>query len=184
MKRIRTLLLPMLVAVLPFSVWAHGGEDHGNEALPPPPAATAPRAVAQSEDFELVAVLDGKNLAVSLDRFATNEPVAGAQIEFESGAAKMIATQVAPGAYSVPAEAFARPGKYPLAITVQAGELSDLLTTALEVPAPAVAADRKTMGYPWLVWGGSGALLVMGAGLIAIRRRHKNDNPIAKGKFQ
>jgi hypothetical protein len=176
---IRALFLSMLIAALSFSAWAHGGEDHGSEALPVPSAATAPRAVAQSEDFELVAVLEGKNLTLNLDRFATNEPVSDAQIEIESGALKITATPVAPGVYSMPAEAFARAGKYPLAISVQAGELSDLLATALEVPPAAVSADPDKPWNRWPVWGGSGALLVVAAGFIAARRRNKN--AIAKG---
>jgi hypothetical protein len=189
LKRIRTLSLPILMAALPLFAWAHGGEDHGSEdhgsaVMPAPSFATAPRAVAQSEDFELVAVLEAKHLVLTLDRFASNEPVSNAQIELESGAVKMSATQVAPGAYSVPADAFAGPGKYALAITVQAGELSDLLTTALEVPAPAVATGQETTGYPELVWGGSGVLLVVGAALVAVRRRRNYDNPAVKGTLQ
>jgi hypothetical protein len=179
LKHIRTFLLAMLMAALSFSAWAHGGEDHGSEAGPAPSTATAPRAVAQSEDFELVALLEGKKLMLTLDRFATNEPVIDAQIELESGALKTMAVQVAPGVYSVPAAVFASPGKYPLAISVQAAELSDLLTTALEVPATAVSADQNKPWDPWAVWGGSGALLVVGAGFIAARRR--NNNAIAKG---
>jgi hypothetical protein len=171
---IRPFFLMTLIAVLPFLAWAHGGEDHGSEAGSAPSTATAPRAVAQSEDFELVAALEGKNLMLTLDRFSTNEPVSAAQIELESGALKMTATEVAPGVYSVPAEAFVNPGKYPFAIAVQAGELSDLLTTALEVPAAAVSAGQNKPWNPWLVGGGSTALLVVGAGLIAVRRRHNH----------
>jgi len=88
-------------------------------------------------------------------------------------------TLLPPGVYSMPAEAFARAGKYPLAISVQAGELSDLLATALEVPPATVSADPDKPWSRWPVWGGSGALLVVAAGFIAVRRRNKN--AIAKG---
>ena len=47
----------MLLAAMPLQVIAHGGEDHGNEAAVLPSATVAPRAIAQSEEFELVAVL-------------------------------------------------------------------------------------------------------------------------------
>jgi hypothetical protein len=46
------------------------------------------RAVAATEEFEVVAVLEGKNLVVYVDRFASNEPVAKARVEVEGGGLK------------------------------------------------------------------------------------------------
>ena len=74
--------------------WAHDGEDHGTGPAPAPTVATAPRAVAQTDAFELVATLDGQTLTLTLDHFATNEPVANAQIELEAGPLKAMATPV------------------------------------------------------------------------------------------
>ena len=57
---------------------AGDGHDHGDAA----PAATGtalPRFAAVSETFELVGVLDGKQVTLYLDRFADNAPVRGAQ---------------------------------------------------------------------------------------------------------
>jgi cobalt-zinc-cadmium efflux system membrane fusion protein len=61
--------------------------DHG---APPPPFSQsgAPRAVAATEDFEVVAVLEGKQLVVYVDRFASNEPVAKAKVEIEGAGLK------------------------------------------------------------------------------------------------
>ena len=66
---------------------AGDGHDHGDAA----PAATGtalPRFAAVSETFELVGVLDGKQVTLYLDRFADNAPVRGAQIELEIAGAK------------------------------------------------------------------------------------------------
>ena len=102
----------------------------------------APRASAQTEEFELVAVLAEEKLMLYLDRYADNAPVADAEIEVESGTFKAVAAQIAPGVYSVPGQAFAHPGKYPLTISVQAGEAADLLTATLDLAPPAVGVEH------------------------------------------
>ena len=70
----------VLALLLAGNAFAHGGEDHGDGAAATPAAAVeaGPRATAASEDFELVALTQGDKLLIYLDRFATNEPVAGA----------------------------------------------------------------------------------------------------------
>ena len=160
-----------------LSALAHAGGDasdghsHGEAAAPAIVVAGAPRASAGTEEFELVAVLEGKKLTLYLDRFATNEPVADAQIEVDSSTLKAAATQVAPGVYSLPGEAFAKPGKYPLAISVQAGDSSDLLTITLDLPQPVADAAPVNSWSNWAVGGAAGALLLAGAALVAARRR-------------
>ncbi len=131
---------------------AHEGHDHG-PAVPEIRVEAAPRATAESEEFELVAVLEGGRLQLYLDRHASNEPVAGAGIEVESGAFKGLAQALAPGLYTLPGEAFAKPGKYPLTIGVQAGESADLLAATLEVPQPATTASPDGPP-PWQAWWG------------------------------
>lgn len=167
--------LVFFTATLAFalSVWAHGGEDHGEGNAPVTSAGIAPRAVALSEEFELVAVLTEGRLTVYLDRYADNAPVADAEIEIESGTMKSVAVQVAPGVYALSGDAFANPGRYPLTVSVQAGENSDLLTAALEVAAPAAARAQKRTA--WAFWGGALALLV-GAALLALRRRKNRED--------
>lgn len=160
---------------------AHGGEDHGEAAAPVPASAAAPRASAQTEEFELLAVFEGKRLLLTLDRFATNAPVADAQIEVESaGILKAVALQVSPGVYavSVPEGVFAKPGKYPLEITVQAGELADLMSASLEI-APSASPGGSpggilggNQGASPSVWAAA-ALLILGALALAAFWRRK-----------
>ena len=145
--------LPILMLAT-ATAWAHEGHDHG-PAVPEIRVEAAPRATAESEEFELVAVLEGGKLQLYLDRYASNEPVAGAGIEVESGAFKGLAREVAPGVYTLPGEAFAKPGKHPLTIGVQAGESADLLAATLEVPQPATTA-RSDAPAPWQAWWGIG----------------------------
>lgn len=164
--------------VIPLAAWGHGGEDHGDKdhgdaAAVATPGDIAPRASAQTEDFELLAVLAGGKLTLYLDRYADNEPVAGAAIEVESGAYKAVAREVEPGVYAVPGNAFAKPGKYPLTFSIQAGETADLLAATLDRSAPPVGVEHVHTWDEWAIWGGAGALLLAGVGLAAIRRRQK-----------
>ncbi len=65
--------------------FAHEGHDHG---APPPPisAASAPRAQALSDAFELVAIARDGRLSIYVDHFATNEPASDLAIEVETPA--------------------------------------------------------------------------------------------------
>ena len=174
MNYVRTCFVALTFAL---SALAHAGGDasdghsHGEAAAPAMTVAGAPRASAQTEEFELVAVLEGKKLTLYLDRFATNGPVADAQIEVDSSALKATATQIAAGVYSLPGESFAKPGKYPLAISVQTGDSSDLLTVTLDLPHPVAGAAPVNSWNNWAVAGAAGALLLAGAALVAVRRR-------------
>ena len=74
-------------AIAPAS--AHEGHDHGEQ--PPVSAGALPRGEADSDVFEIVAIVRGENLEIYLDRFATNEPVTGAtlEVEFPGGPEKL-----------------------------------------------------------------------------------------------
>lgn len=138
--------------------YAHGNDDHEHAAPAASSIQVAPRASAQTEDFELVVVLQGRSLIIYLDRFANNELVAGAQIEVESGnILKALAKQTAPGVYvlELAKGVFDKAGKYPLAISVQAGEIGDVLTASLEIPdlseqEHAHAEESKSWWWPAL----------------------------------
>lgn len=158
--------------------WAHDGEDHGAGPAPAPTVATAPRAAAQTDTFELVAALDGQTLTLTLDHFATNEPVANAQVELEAGPLKAMATPVAPGVYTVTTSHLVAPGKYPLTISVLAGDAADLLTTTLELPAPGSPATPHpantfstwTMRHALLAGAALFGCGLLGGALLARRR--------------
>ena len=79
---------------------ADEGHDHG-DAGPAVSGEALPRFTAESETFELVGVLRGKQITLYLDRFADNSPVPGAQIELEIAGAKFTADQRGDATYEV-----------------------------------------------------------------------------------
>jgi hypothetical protein len=161
-------------AFLASAAAAHGGEDHGDGAAPAIAGDVAPRAAAQSAEFELVAVLTEGKLTLYLDRYADNAPVPDAEVEVESGSFKAVAAQVAPGVYSLPGRIFAQPGRHPMTISVQAGDAADLLTATLDIAPPAADAEHAHGWGEWTALGAAGVLLAAGAGLAAARHRRKN----------
>lgn len=168
MKRFMFFIAAVFLAA---TARAHGGEDHSHESAPAMTGGIAPRASAQSEEFELVAVLADGRLTLYLDRHADNAPVPDAAVEVESGAFKAVAAQIAPGVYAVPGQVFAQPGRHPLTISVQAGDAADLLTAALDLAPPAAGVAHAHGWGEWMIWGAAGGLLAVAGGLVLARRR-------------
>lgn len=181
MRRASALLLTALLAA---PAWAGGdasdGHTHGEPARAPAPvvvASAAPRAAAASEDFEIVAALDGTHLTLYVDRFDSNAPVTGAKLETEGAGLKGSAKEVAPGTYLVDLAAALAPGRHALTIAIEAGEVADLLTATLEVapPAPAEAAagggSALVERYLKPGLGAAALLLALGVAVAVWRRR-------------
>jgi RND family efflux transporter MFP subunit len=120
---------------------AHEGHDHGPEA-PAAPATVTPRGEAQSERFEVVAVAQGKALAIYLDDYKTNAPVDKAGIEVETPSGPVTAKALGNGVYSLAAPFLERGGHIDLIITITAGGDPDILPVTIDVPAPDTAAGN------------------------------------------
>jgi RND family efflux transporter MFP subunit len=115
----------LCAAVTPVS--AHEGHDHGEQEQPAFSAGALPRGEADSNAFEIVAVARGDQLEIHVDRFATNEPVAGALLEVETPTGTAKATQNADGTYRLAAPWLARNGRADLIFTVTADGATDIL---------------------------------------------------------
>lgn len=166
-------LIAAWLVFAPLSVHAHGDEDHG--AAPPAVSQTlAPRAIASSGAFEAVAVLEGRQLLLYLDRFASNEPVAGAKVEIEGAGLQGVAAETSPGVYAMDAASIT-PARHALTIFIDAGDSADLLSVTLDVappPADAVHAKGWQAWFQWLAWLGAGVLGILGlVALLPILRR-------------
>lgn len=176
-------LLFALASEAPAAPGAHG--PNGEHLDAPAPAAgshAAPKLEAKSELFELVATLSGGELSILVDRFDTNEPVLGGQVEVEAGALKAVARFHADhGDYAVDdpklLAALARPGEHPLVFTVAAAGQTDLLDGTLQVqPAPdGSGQDHEHDGLlsPRNAVLAAFVLLAGAAAAIVLRRRRR-----------
>ena len=170
------LPVALLVATLLVAppVWASDGHDHGDAAATTIGQAL-PRFSAESEAFELVGVLRGKQITLYLDRFADNSPVRDAQIELDIGSAKFKAEKHGEDEYEVVLPEAPKPGVLPVTATVTAGKEVDLLAAELDIhdEAHADAAARTHSWAAYAGWAVAGlavlALLAWGARTVRVR---------------
>jgi hypothetical protein len=131
---------------------AHGPNGEHLDAPTAMRAASAlPRVEAKSETFELVAELRTGELVIVVDRFESNEPVLGAQLEVKSGSLKAVAAfRAEQGDYAVTdaamLKALAAAGEHGLVFTLVAGKDSDLLDGTL-VAAGGAMAESNDHGH-------------------------------------
>lgn len=123
---------------------AHGPNGEHLDAAPQAGANSGPtpRFEAQSEAFELVGRLQGGELSILINRFATNEPVLNATVEVETGNLKAPAKFHADmGDYAIDdasmLKALSAPGDHAMVITVLAGNDADLLDGTLTMSGAA-----------------------------------------------
>lgn len=173
MKQARTFFLATLIAL---PAWAGGDSSDGHSHAAPiavPVTVNAPRAAAVTEEFEVVAALEGEKLVVYVDRFSSNEPVVNAKVEVEGAGLKGLASEAAPGTYVMNVAAATPPARHPLTITIEAGDTTDLLSTTLDTSRPA-ASNEPVVGWrERVVWIVTGTLLLAAGALLAVRRRKK-----------
>jgi hypothetical protein len=134
-----------LLFLIHLPVLAHGDDDHG-AAAPIMNQVVAPRAIATSEDFELVAILNRAQaqtqLIIYLDQFTTNAPVLNAKIEVEGAGLKQVAKEMSPGVYSITLPS-KFPDKFPLTFSIETEDNADLLNAILDTTPVADEHDHE-----------------------------------------
>ena len=163
--------------LVPQGAMAGDGHDHGQAA----PAATGPalpRFAAVSDLFELVGVLNGKQITLYLDRAADNSPVTQAQIELEMGGKKYQAAKQGTDEFEVVLPEAPKPGVLAVTATItataSAGTDADLLAGELDIHE-AAHADEAAHTRSWQEyagWAAGGiAVLTALAVLLTVGRR-------------
>ena len=173
MKPMSMFFLATLIAL---PAWAGGDSSDGHSHAAPAPVpvtVNAPRATAATEEFEVVAALEGKHLLVYVDRFASNEPVVKAKVEVEGAGLKGLAVESTPGTYVMDMATLLPPGKHALTISIEAGDTADLLGATLDTSLPVAAAEHVHNWGERVVWSLAALLLASGALLIVRRNRKK-----------
>lgn len=145
---------------------AHSGHDHG--ASVEVSASVAPRFEAVSDDFELLAVLKGIDLIVTLDRFRTNEPITAAKIDATVSGEAATVTAIEDGTFKLSSPHFSKPGRAEVLLTVQAGPITDLLAGAIEIPGAAAAPVRVAAWWQRLPISQENLMAAIGGLLIGV----------------
>jgi hypothetical protein len=192
---VAAMFLSLLATAVAAAPGAHGPNgEHLDEKTQVASSTSSPRVEAKSELFELVANLKPGELSILVDRYESNEPVLGAQLEVESGSLKAVAAfRPDKGDYVVTdaalLKALAALGEHALVFTLMAGKDSDLLDGTLLVGGTAVAAgddghshdDGLTPdhGLERAAWTGAAVLGLGLLGLVAWLRQRKRDAVVA-----
>lgn len=163
----KTILFTLaLLASLQSPAAADDGHNHDAPTTAAGPAL--PRFAAVSEAFEVVGVVNGKQLALYLDRFEDNSPVPDAKLELEVDGKKVPVSMHAPGEYEATLLEQLKPGVTPVTVTLEVGGETDLLAGEIDVHEDehVEVADGGWMRYA--AWGAA-ALLALGAAAAAVR---------------
>lgn len=163
----RTLFILWLALWAPLLA-AHEGHDHDDTpALPATPAV--PYFETSAGNLELSGRLHDAQLTLWLDRWDSNEPIGGAQIEIESDPWRAQAIEAEPGVYRVEAAALEAPGSHPLMIFVHAVGVDEILIADLAVKAHDAHAPPAEPFSRWRVL--AAAALLLGAFIYLFLRR-------------
>ncbi|RYZ00302.1 MAG: hypothetical protein EOO24_16520 [Comamonadaceae bacterium] len=142
------------------------GDDHGHDHGAPTTSTgpASPRFAAVSETFELVGVLNGRQLTLYLDRFADNSPVKDAQLDLDIDGVKVKAAPHGEGEFQVMLAEAPKAGVLSITATVVAGEESDLLAGEIDIHevAHADAAATARPGWQRIALWMLGALVALG----------------------
>ena len=179
MRHVKKFILVIFIAFA-LPAWAGGdssdGHSHGAPTPAPAPISqgATPRASTATEEFDVVAALEGQNLVVYVDHFASNEPVARAKVEIEGTGFKGIASETAPGTYVLPIPSPLPPAKHALTISIESAESADLLAVTLDTSASTSvphAAPTNSQSEWAILAVVAAALLLVSTIVFIVRRR-------------
>ncbi len=146
--------------------------DHGHDSAATP-GTMLPRFEAQSDLFELVGVVRAQSITLYLDRYASNEPLTQARIEYELNGRSGVAAPDDQGGYVLPLGELKAPADLALSFTITAGTETDLLAANLSLPDPQAgrAGTQGLWAHAWVYAIAGGGLLAALAGVVVMRRR-------------
>lgn len=181
MKRLQQLLalsLTVLTLGITPPSWAGPGHDHG-EAPAMSEGSASPRFTAVSESFELVGILQGRQLTLYLDHSADNSPVADARLELELAGQKIPVQAQGIGEFVASLAQELPPGQHAVMATVVTTRETDLLAGELDLHEDE-HSDAQTDFRAWLIYAGL-ALAVLVLLVWDLLRRFGRRHPFLGG---
>lgn len=128
---------------------AHEGHNHDKEIRPQSTVTAAPTLTAVSENYELVAIVQDRQMTIYLDQFESNAPIIDADLEFDFSGTVVKATRNVDGTYSValPKNVDLK-STMPVTITILAAAGPDLLSGDLVIPKFEIHSSWSTV---WVI---------------------------------
>lgn len=163
-------LLLAVALLLSAPALAHEGHDDAPAAASGP---SQPRFTASSDLFELVGVVNGKQLTLYLDHAPTNAPVKDATLELEIGDRKLQVQPHGEGQFEATLEQALPEGTSPVTATVTAGNDSDLLAGELDLHADSHAEPAHAHGWKEYTLWGAGGIAALALAMAALRMTRK-----------
>lgn len=149
--------------MLALQAFAHEGHDHGDAPVAQQ-QALAPRLTHTSARLEVVALLQGRDLLVYADDYASNAPASGLRVDVRSAGRLVQALEIEPGLYRANVQIDTQAREVPLDLSLSGEGVSERFGGTL--PIDATAADTSATGSS--SDGGAGAALIAGAGIAAL----------------
>lgn len=162
--------LTPLVSLAPTNALA--GDGHNHDEIPVAMDGPAlPRFAAVSETFELVGIVNGKQLTLYLDRFADGAPVEDARLELELGGEKVaVEFHADDGLYEATLAQELKPGEIPVTATVMVGDEADLLAGELDLHDAAAESPIAANAPNGIVqWAAMAAIALVAVFFVARR---------------
>lgn len=146
---------------------AHEGHKHDKEIQPQSNVVAAPTLTAVSENYELVAIVQDRQMTIYLDQFASNAPIIDADLELDFSGTVVKATRNADGTYAatLPKNIDLK-RSLPVTVTILAPAGADLLSGDLVI---SVAEQHSRWISLWLIVALVASIIVLLAWL-AYRR--------------
>ncbi len=171
--------------LLPNLLYAHGGEDHYHADEPSVPSTISPalsdgvRLELQSTDVELLGIVHDGKLTLYADQFATNAPLANAQIDLETKGQKLHLTTDANGVAEITAAWLAKPDRYEVTATIMAQGINDLLIGSVIISPPTIEATSTTTPVKpwWQFWGENTLELLFPSAYAHGGEEHSHEEP-------
>jgi hypothetical protein len=139
MKSLKTFIqyLLQLMVALTFIIsptsYAGPGHDHGDEKPNQQQAQTLPRFYAESDLYEVVGVINGKEITLYLDRYSSNELVKGAKIEIDLDGSKISSEPHGDGEYLFRLKNKIKDQPTAITITINNDDVTDILAATIDL---------------------------------------------------
>lgn len=165
MKVFFSLICILFLSFITPQAFSGEGHSHGKTTTTVP-SMNMLRFYAISEDFELVGVVNRRQLILYLDHRQDGSPVLNAKLDIEIGGLQVPVTRVDEGEFEVLLTKELPQGTTNIVATVIVGSVSDLLTGTIDVHAPSGLESQGASTYwkQYVFWFGAltvGCLLLL-----------------------